>query len=178
MHNPFRSVLRWLRRPVVSRRPLTLEQALSGSYEPATVDIMLEKLEQEWKGHLERAHRIDRKLLALITADGVYGGILASIRDSIPAAVVVVMGLVAAASLALAYLAWRPHLYQVVSVAKLVPFMEISADDLNRALIAAHDWVNEDIDTINRWKEEKLTWATWLFAVVALPTFLMNVLLS
>ena len=125
-----------------------------------------------------RADRLDRKLLAVITADGVYGAILASIRDSIPATIVVVMGLVAAASLVLAYLAWRSYPYRWVSVAEFVKHQHPHADDLNRVLIAAHDQVNEVFGTINSWKEENLTRAAWLFAAAALPTFLMNVLLG
>ena len=178
MRNTFRSVFRWLRRPVVLWSPLPFEQALRGSYEPDTVGILLEKLEQERKELLEWADRLDRKLLAVITADGVYGAILASIRDPIPVAIVIVMGSIVVASLVLAYLAWRPHPYNLVSVAKLVPSMNISTDDLNRVLIAAHVGVNDDMRTTNSWKGQKLTWAAWLFAAVALPTLLVYALVG
>lgn len=173
MRNPFRSVFRWLRRPVVSRSPLPFEQALAEPYEPATVDILLNKLEQGRREHLEWADRLDRKLLAVITADGVYAAILASIRDSIPAAVVATVGSIVAASFILAYLAWRPHPYGAVSVVEFVPSMGIYAGDLNRILIAAHARVNEDTGRINRWKAEKLTWAVGFFAAAALVTLLV-----
>ena len=178
MRNPFSSAFRWLRRPVIVRRSLPLEKALSGPYEPSTVEVLLRKSEQESKEHLDWADRIDRKLLAVITADGVYGAILASIRDSIPAVAVAAVGAIVTASLVLAYLAWRPHPYGAVSVARFVPTMNIDADDLKRILIVVHDGVNDDMGIINRWKAQKLTWSAWLFAAAALPTLLVYALVG
>lgn len=178
MRDKFRSVFRWLRRPGVDRSSRPLTQVLAEPYEPVTIDILLEKLEQERKEHLELADRLDRKLLAVITADGVYGAILASIRDTIGIAAVIILTLIVAASLVLAYLAWRPHTYDGVSVAKLVASMNISTDDLHRFLIMAHVRVNDAMGIINGWKAEKLTWAAWLFVVAALPTLLMYALVG
>lgn len=155
-----------------------MEQELSGTYEPATVGILLDNLEQERKEHLEWADRLDRKLLAVITADGVYTTILASISSSIPVVLVALVGLIVAGSFILASLAWRPHPHDVVSVTKFVPHMDIHADDLNRVLIAVHNDINNYMNTINRWKAQNLTWAVWLFATAALPTLLVYTLVG
>ncbi len=88
------------------------------------------------------------------------------------------MGLIVVASLVLAYLAWRPHPYGAVSVAEFVSSMDISADDLHRFLIMAHVRVNDYMGIINGWKEQKLTWAAWLFAAAALPTLLVYALVG
>lgn len=178
MRNLFSTAFRWLRRPVASRCQLTLGQALIGPYEPATVGILLDNLEQERKEHLEWADRLDRILLAVITADGVYTTILASISSTIPVVLVALVGLIVAGSFILAYLAWRPHPHDVVSVTKLVSHMDIHADDLNRVLIAMHNYINNNMKAINRWKVQMLTWAAWLFAAAALPTLLVYTLVG
>lgn len=173
MRNPFSSAFRWLRRPVIVRRPLPFEQALAEPYEPATVGILLDNVEQERREHLEWADRLDRKLLAVITADGVYAAILASIRGLIPVVVVVAGVSIVAASLVLAYLAWRPHPYGAVPLRSFTPLTDFHPDDLNRMLIMAHGVVNSDMGKINRWKAEKLTWAAGFFAAAALVTLLV-----
>ena len=172
MRNLFSTAFRWLRRPVIVRGPLPFEQALAEPYEPAAVGILLDNVEQERREHLEWADRLDRKLLAVITADGVYAAILASIRYSIPVVVFVAGVSIVAASLVLSYLAWRPHPYGAVPL-RSIPLTDFHPDDLNRMLIMAHGVVNNDMGRINRWKAEKLTWAAGFFAAAALVTLLV-----
>ena len=84
MRNPLRPIFRWLHRPAVGQSPITIREALNSPYKPNTVGILLERMERDTKEHLNWADRLDRKLLAVITADGVYFAILPSIRDSLP----------------------------------------------------------------------------------------------
>lgn len=173
MRNPFRSAFRWLRRPVVRRSPIPYEQALAEPYEPATVGILLDNVEQDRREHLEWADRLDRKLLAVITADGVYGAILVSIRDSISVVVFAGGVSIVAASLVLAYLAWRPHPYGAAPLRSFTPLTDFHPDDLNRILVMAHRVINNNMGRINRWKAEKLTWAAGFFVAAALVTILV-----
>lgn len=169
MRNLFNPIFRWFNRPDVGQSPITIREVLNSPYKPNTVGILLEKMERDTIDHLDWADRLDRKLLAVITADGVYFAILPSIRDSLPTYVVTLVGSIVAFSLILAYLAWRPHPYGSVHL-DFRRWINIHSDDLRRTLIVAHSNVNHDMGEINRWKAKKLTWAAGSFAVAALIT--------
>ena len=168
MRNLLISVVRWLRRPDVGQSPITIKEVLDLPYEPNTVGILLERMERDRTEHHNWADRLDRKLLAVITADGVYATFLVSFSNSIPSCVVTLVVLILAVSFILAYLAWRPHPYG--SVLLNCEMMNILPDDLSRILIGVHSVVNPDMGKINQWKAEKLTWSAWVFAAAALVT--------
>ena len=142
--------------------------ALQRPFHPETVSDLLDKSEQRRVELLGWSDRLDRKLLAVITADGVYAALLVSIRNLIPVEVVVLVGLLVFTSLGIAYLAWRPLGFRTVAVEGFVGDLDIHPDDLRRLLIAAHDAANRQILELNAWKAGKLSVAAGCFIVGAL----------
>ncbi len=143
---------------------------LQDAFHPETVREVLEKSEQRRDELLGWSDRVDRKLLAVITADGVYVALLISIRGLIPGGVAILVGLLAFISLGMAYLAWRPLGYRTVSVDRFIGDLDIHPDDLRRLLISAHSAANQQIHDLNAWKARKLAFASGCFAVGALVT--------
>jgi hypothetical protein len=142
--------------------------ALHRAFHPETVSELLEKSEQRRAELLGWSDRLDRKLLAVITADGVYAALLVSIRNWIPAEVVVLVGMLAFTSLGIAYLAWRPLGFRTVAVERFTDNLDIHPDDIRRLLITAHNEANRQILELNAWKASKLSVAAGCFIAGAL----------
>ena len=174
MPNLLRSIFRWFRRPVAGQSAITIEEVLNLPYEPNMVGTLLERMEQSRTEHLDWADRLDRKLLAVMSADGVYAAILASIRNSLPRFIVVPLVLIVAVSLILAYLAWRPHPYRSVHLDFRL-WINIQPEHLRRTLIVAHSGINHDMGKINRWKAKKLTWSSGFFVAALVTLFVYAV---
>ncbi len=107
---------------------------LEDAFRPASVSILLDKCERRRAELLGWSTCLDCKLLAVITADGVYVAILVSIRDSIVFPAVLLVGLLACASMVLAYIAWRPHTYGTVPLDAFRNSLDIRPVDLRRVL--------------------------------------------
>ena len=144
---------------------------LKGAFHPETVTDLLDKSEQRRVELLGWSDRVDRKLLAVLTADGVNVAFLVSIRDSIPTPVVIVVGMLVFTSLVLAYLAWRPLGYRAIATDRFADNLDIHPDDRHqRFLIAAHNLANRQIHDLIDWKAKKLAVATGCLAIGALLT--------
>lgn len=163
----FRRLIGWCRPPPVGSLN-GYASALQGAFDPETVSDLLDKSEQRRVELLGWSDRLDRKLLAVITADGVYAALLVSIRNLIPAWVVVLVGVLAFTSLGIAYLAWRPLGFRMVAVERFAGNLDIHPDDFRRLLITAHDAANRQIVGLNAWKAGKLSVAAGCFIVGAL----------
>lgn len=83
-----------------------------------------------------------------------YAALLVSIRNLIPAWVVVLVGVLAFTSLGVAYLARRPLGFRMVAVERFAGNLDIHPDDFRRLL--------------NAWKAGKLSVAAGCFVVGAL----------
>lgn len=162
-------LLRWFTPPGLesSKEHLRL---VKGSFHPETVREVLDKSEQRREELLGWSDRLDRKLLAVITADGVYVALLLSMREWTPVGMLLAVGLLAFVSLGLAYLAWPPLGFRAVTIDPFVNHLNIHPDDLRRFLIAAHRAANRQIYDLNAWKANKLAFASGSLAAGALIT--------
>ena len=162
-------VIRWFLHPA-QNQPDEHMPILEASFDPETVSDLLDKSEQRRSELLDWSNQLDHKLLAVITAGGVYVAILVSIRNSIPILAVVLVGLVAAVSLLLAFLAWRPHPHATIPIDRFASNLHIDPHDLRWLLIAAHSGANLQIHELNEWKAQKLSLAAACLSVSSLST--------
>ena len=75
-------IVGWFRRPDTTQHPSALELAASipeDGFNPETVCEILDKCEKRRVELLDWSDRLDRKLLGVITAIGVYAALLVSI---------------------------------------------------------------------------------------------------
>ena len=170
MRNLLISAVRWLRRPSLDLSAQTIGNILESSFNPNTADSLLDKSEQYRAELLAWSDQIDRKLLAVITANGVYVAILVSIRDFIPAPILLSVGALIAVGLSISYLAWRPHSYGLFSRAFdiFIQNMYIHPDDMNRILAWSHNHANRHLEKLNLWKSQKFTASSMCLAAGAL----------
>ena len=177
MINPARTLVSWFRPPARLAQSELASAALQNQYHRTTVADLLTKSERHRAELLDWANHLDGKLLAVITADGVYAALLVSLRDQIPGPALVAIGAVAVVSLTLAYLAWRPHTYETVPLDPFLPGkMNLHPDDLRRVLVIAHSVANRNIASLNTWKAKQLASAARLFAASALVTIYYSVI--
>jgi len=162
----------WFRRPGVPDPEENMRTVLKAPYDPDTVDALLDKYEQRQKELLDWSDSLDRKLLAVITADGVYAALFSSVsvRSPVPILVVVLVGISVITSIVLAYTAWRPHPHATVPIDRFVNLMHIHPHDLQRILIVAHKSASCQVYGLNSWKAQKLTAAATCLAIGVLAT--------
>ena len=167
MRNLIRPVFRWFIRPTLDLADQTIESALGSDFHSKTADLLLDKSEQYRVELLAWSDQIDRKLLAVMTANGVYVAILVSIRDAL---ISISVGALIAVGLSISYLAWRPHSYGLLSGAldHLIQNMYIHPDDLSRVLVSLHNHCNEHLERLNLWKSQKFSVSSMCLAVGAL----------
>lgn len=170
MRNLFRSAVRWLRRPSLDLSDQTIGNILESSFKPNTAYSLLNKSEQYRAELLAWSDQIDRKLLAVITANGVYVAILVSIRNSIPTPILLSVGALIAVGLSISYLAWRPHSYGLFSRSFdiFIQNMYIHPDDMNRILAWSHNHANRHLEKLNLWKSQKFSASSMCLAAGAL----------
>lgn len=170
MRKLLRSVVLWVRRPALNLDDQTIESILESTFDSDTADSLLGKSQQYRAELLAWSDQIDRKLLAVITANGVYVAILVSIRDYIPAPILLSVGALIAVGLSISYLAWRPHSYGLFSRAFdiFIQNMYIHPDDMNRILAWSHNQANRHLEELNLWKSQKFTASSMCLAAGAL----------
>lgn len=152
------------------------EPLLNKNTDPATVRKLLEESEQERRELLEMSKSLDRKLLAVITAGGVYAALLISVRGVIPGPAAGMAGLLAVVGMLLAYLAWRPNPLPAMTTQLLAEQIHTKPDLLNLFLVAVHNSLNHQIYDINNWKERVFVRASNWVAVSAVITLLSSIL--
>ena len=143
-------LLRSLRPPRAQIPPP--EPILEQFAHPVSVGDLLDKAEQERRELLEMSRILDRKLLAVITAGGVYAALLISVRDLIPGPATGVAGVIAVAGIVLAYRAWRPNPLLAMTTHLLVKHITKDPDSLKLVLINVYIATNQQLYRLNEWK--------------------------
>lgn len=133
----------------------------------ATAYEILSRLDQWRMGSLAWADRLDRKLLAVLTANGVYIALLATVHDTLHHLAIWPSGVFALFSLVLAAMAWRPHGYQTIRIESLLRYHEKDIDTVIDFLIKANIATSHVVDSINIWKAQKLKLAIRSFLASA-----------
>ena len=162
-------------RPPVAVDPEEPERLLAASYDPATVYELLKSVENNRAELIEWLTHVDRKLLAVMTAGGVYSALLVSIRTAINVCAVTILGLVAVAGIAVAYNAWRPHSHFTLPLSHLIERMNIEPDDLRRVLVIAYSTSETQIREVIGWKVRHLGVASWCLMSSTLATMILTV---
>lgn len=143
-------LLRSLRPPLAQIPPP--EPILEQFAHPVSVGDLLDKAEQERCELLEMSRILDRKLLAVITAGGVYAALLISVRDLIPGPATGAAGVIAVAGIVLAYRAWRPNPLLAMTTHLLVKHITKDPDSLKLVLINVYIATNQQLYRLNEWK--------------------------
>ena len=147
--------------PSLSIRLVTAKK--KGWADDDTAREVLSNCELQRAESLNWADRLDRKLLAVLTANGVYVAILATIRHTLYQLVIWPIGVLVLISIILAFLAWRPQGYQTIDTEDLLSYRKANIDKVRKHLISAHYRVNHKVAAVNMWKARKLKVATWFF---------------
>ena len=170
-------IVGWFRRPDATQDPSALAVSIpEDGFNPETVREILDKCEKRRVELLDWSDRLDRKLLGVITAIGVYAALLVSIPTSIPSLILWPTGLLALTSILSAYLGWRPHPFQSLPTDRLINGSQYALPLLQLSLIAVHTAANCQITELNMWKARKLTWATTCFMISAGTTITYTIL--
>lgn len=174
MRNLLGSTVRWFIRPTLNLPDQNIEDILKGYFHSDTVDLLLGKSEQYRAELLAWSDQIDRKLLAVITANGAYVVILVSIRDIIPGLILILVAALIVVGLSISYLAWHPHSYGLLSrpFDILIQNINIHPDDMNRVLISLHNQCNKHLEKLNQWKSQKFSASSMCLAAGALIVIL------
>ena len=172
-------IVGWFRQPDTTQHPTALELASTipeDGFNPETVREILDKCEKRRVELLDWSDRLDRKLLGVIAAIGVYAALLVSIPTPVPSPILWPTGLLALTSILSAYLGWRPHPFQSVPTDGLINGSQCDLPRLQQCLIAAHTAASRQITELNMWKAKKLTWATTCFMISAGTTIAYTIL--
>lgn len=148
---------------------------LAASYDPVTVSELLKGVENNRAELIEWLAHVDRKLLAVMTAGGVYSALLVSIRAAMNVWAVAILGLFAVAGIAVAYNAWRPHSHFTVPLSYLIEGMNIELDDLRRVLVIAYSTSETQIRGVIGWKVRHLGVASWCLMSSTIATMIVTV---
>ena len=150
------------------------ETILHPNADPDAVRQLLDRAQLE-RTHLQEAsNTLDRKLLAVITAGGVYTALLVSTRGLIPGWVIGVTGLIAVIGVILAFVAWRPNL--ISSSTALAEYVYKDSEDLQQLLLAIDNLINQQMFYLNKWKTLLFARASTWVSVSALITLLISIL--
>ena len=168
------ALIRFLRPPGVVD-PEEPGRLLAASYDPATVSELLKGVENNRAELIEWLAHVDRKLLAVMTAGGVYSALLVSIRAAMNVQAVAILGLVAVVGIAVAYNAWRPHSHFTVPLSYLIERMNIEVDDLRRVLVIAYSTSETQIRGVIGWKVRHLGIASWCLMSSTVATMIVTV---
>lgn len=148
---------------------------LQQSAHPASVGDLLEKAERERRELLEMSKVLDRKLLAVITAGGVYAALLVSVRDLIPGPAAGATGIIAVAGIVLAYRAWRPNPLLAMTTHLFVKHIMKDPDSLKLVLINVYIATNQQLYVLNEWKARLFARSSTWVSVGSVTTLLLSV---
>lgn len=168
-------IARWFRPPKVEQYEGAADIASEhketvADLQAETVQNVLGECQRERNLLLSRSDQIDRKLLTVTTASGVYIALIVSRQASFAALVVWLVGALAIGSIFASYWAWRPIPFMNVPTDELIKGVGYSPTTMNWLLIAANSASIRHIRDLNAWKAEKLHWASSLLAVSAALT--------
>lgn len=173
LRHAVRSLLRSLRPP--GDRIPGPEPILEVSVHPESVGDLLGKAELERRELLEMSKSLDRKLLAVITAGGVYAALLISVRGLIPGPAAGTAGVVAAAGIVLAYLAWRPNPSLAMTTHLLVKHIGKDPDSIKLVHINVYIAANHHLYGLNEWKARLFARSSTWVSVGSVATLLLSV---
>ena len=142
--------------------------------DPDAVRQLLDRAQLERRHLQEASNTLDRKLLAVITAGGVYTALLVSTRGLIPGWVLGITGLIAIIGVILAYKAWRPNL--ILSTTTLAEYVDNDPENLQQLLMAIDNSINQQMFSLNNWKSLLFARASTLVSVSALITLVISIL--
>lgn len=149
---------------------------LDAPYDPENLGVVMNMSSREHRNLLDGIDRLDRKLLAVITAGGVYAAILVSVRETVSAILILLAGVLAVVGIGLAYIGWRTHPIPSVSSSDFVDALDQHPDDLRRLTIIGNIDANKEIDRFIVLKS-RMFHASWLcFSLGALSTMVYTVL--
>ena len=168
-----KSLLRSLRPPRAQIPPP--KPILEQSAHPVSVGDLLDKAEQERRELLEMSRMLDRKLLAVITAGGVYAALLISVRDLIPDPATGAAGVIAVAGIVLAYRAWRPNPLLAMTTHLLVKHITKDPDSLKLVLINVYIATNQQLYRLNEWKARLFARSSTWVSVGSAITLLLSI---
>lgn len=167
------SLLRSLRPP--GDRIPGPEPILEVSVHPESVGDLLDKAELERRELLEMSKSLDRKLLAVITAGGVYAALLISVRGLIPGPAAGAAGAAAAAGIVLAYLAWRPNPSLAMTTHLLADYIKKDPESLKLILINVYIAANHHLYVLNKWKARLFARSSTWVSTGSVATLLLSV---
>ena len=150
------------------------ETILRPNADPDAVRQLLDRAQLERHHLQETSNTLDRKLLAVITAGGVYTALLVSTRGLIPGWVIGITGLIAVIGVILAYVAWRPNF--ILSTTTLAEYADIDPEDLQQLLLAIDNMINQQTFYLNKWKSLLFVRASAWVSVSALITLVISIL--
>lgn len=150
---------------------LEYSEVLEPVFRPETVNELIEHSYMIRRELLGWSERVDGKNLAVITAGGVYLGLLVANRNSLASWAVLLGASLVIVSVAFAFLGWRPQDHLGLSVTQFVPdFMAIDVVDLKRLILAQLYTANEQIYQLNQCKGRILTRAVVVMVIAAAVT--------
>ena len=138
--------------------------------------MVLNMSDRQHRDLLDGVDRLDRKLLAVITAGGVYAAILVSVRETIPVLATTFAGLLALSGIGLAYAGWRNHPLPTLSSSDFIDAIRQHPDDLRRLAIIANIEANQEILRFIVLKSRMFRGSWACFSLGALSTMIYTVL--